>query len=265
MAPKTPVLPHVATVPPTLVLTWESGYEILNLDDIEEALNSTPPGATVDTTEYRTSGPHDVVYEPLLEKSPDGFTLTYRSKGHWIDGQAKLHEADGLTGKAVYSKKGNDDKEANWICTWFGNDKPKIGIDIPCKYSTNTRDKKEVKISVRDARFRNLIFDKNPKCIITGEKSENLLQAAHIHQVHNEGSDTIDNGFVMRSDIHRLFDEHILTLSREGKFKMDPVPDSYQYLFEENGQWIDEPKISNIERYQDNIDLRNDLRQKVKV
>jgi hypothetical protein len=240
-------------------VTWESGQEILNLDDIEHALNSVPPRATVETTEHRSAGQHDVVYEPALAKSPDGFTLTYTHEGYWIDVQSQLHEADGMMGKAIY-RKTITGKVTKWICTWFGNDKPKKGIDIECKHSTTTRDRKEVQISVRDAKFRDIIFDIDPKCIITGEDTRALLQAAHIYQVHTKGSDNIDNGFVMRSDIHKLFDEHILTVSSDGKFKMDPIPKSYRHLFNKKEEWIEEPKIVKLHRYIDNINFRNEER-----
>jgi hypothetical protein len=248
--------PSLETVPQTLIVPWNSGNEVLNLDDIKTKLKSLTHGATVQTTEHRTDGSHDVVYQPLLTRSPDGFTLTYKDKGSWLNEQEKLEEADGLTGNAEYCErvvKG----EAKWSCIWCGDERSDEAIPFDCTLSKTTRENTSVKRAVRDAKFRKLIFGPKPKCLITGETVESVLEAAHIHEVKHEGTDTIDNGFVMRSDIHKLFDSHVLTVSSEGKFSMNPVPKSYEYLLK-NGQWIEEPKILNLRRYVKNIDLRNE-------
>jgi hypothetical protein len=256
MATAIPSYPALATVPQTLIVPWNSGIEVLNLDDIEGKLKSLTPGAAVQTTEHRMDGSHDVVYQPILTQSPDGFTLTYKDKGSWLNEQEEIEEADGLMGKAQYSKKVVKGEE-KWSCIWFGDEKSGEVIPFDCALLKTTREHTSVKRAVRNAKFRRLIFGPNPKCLITGETVESVLEAAHIHEVKHEGTDTIDNGFVMRSDIHKLFDSHVLTVSSEGKFSMNPVPKSYEYLFK-NGQWIDEPKILNLQRYVKNIDLRNE-------
>lgn len=249
-------------VPHTLIVTWNSGQETLNMDEIEEVLRASTPGATVKTTEFRVEEHRDIVYEPALEKTPNGFILTYRDKGHWVDNNQVLYEADGELGKADYQKE-EKNGELIWTCTWFHADNPTKGIKFPCDSSAATRDHKEVKVKVRNAKFRNLIFGSKPKCLVTGENDKDLLEAAHIYEVKNDGTDRWENGIVLRVDLHRLFDKHILTVNAEGKFTMDPIPRSYEHLFSNDKlTWKDEPHInpSDLSRYTENINKRNNKR-----
>lgn len=265
MAPKTPLLPPLTTVPQTLLVPWISGNEVLNLDEIKGKLKSLTLSATVQTTEHRTDGRRDVVYQPLLTQLPKGFTLTYTDEGNWLDDHGGLQKADGLTGRAQYIEQLIEGK-AKWSCTWFGDDKADDSIPFECHLSNTTRESTSVKRAVRDAKFRNIIFGPKPTCLITGETLKSVLEAAHIYEVKHEGTDTIDNGFVMRSDIHKLFDSHILTVSSEGKFTIHTVPESYKYLFEEDektwkrGQPTIDPTL--IGTYVENIRRRNEKRLK---
>jgi hypothetical protein len=65
------------------------------------------------------------------------------------------------------------------------------------------------------SRFRKEVLGAaNGTCLLTGEKTIDVLEAAHIVPVQYSGSDQVGNGFCMRVDIHRLFDG--------GKIKIDP-------------------------------------------
>ncbi|MEP7009586.1 MAG: HNH endonuclease [Acidobacteriota bacterium] len=55
--------------------------------------------------------------------------------------------------------------------------------------------------------FRVLITDAySRRCAATGEKALPVLEAAHIKPVSRGGIHRIDNGILLRSDLHRLFD-----------------------------------------------------------
>ena len=43
-------------------------------------------------------------------------------------------------------------------------------------------------------------------CAITGTKIRPVLQAAHIRPVANGGENRLDNGLLLRSDVHTMFD-----------------------------------------------------------
>lgn len=50
---------------------------------------------------------------------------------------------------------------------------------------------------------------------MTGEKALPVLQAAHIRPVTKQGPHRVDNGLLLRSDIHTLFDQGYVTVTPE--------------------------------------------------
>jgi HNH endonuclease len=50
------------------------------------------------------------------------------------------------------------------------------------------------------------------KCAVTGCQSFDAIDAAHIHEVGNDGDDVLENGILLRADIHRLFDANLLAI-----------------------------------------------------
>lgn len=68
--------------------------------------------------------------------------------------------------------------------------------------------------------FRVLVTDTyERRCAITREKALPALEAAHIQPVTQEGQHRIDNGLLLRSDIHRLFDSGYVTVTPDYKFR----------------------------------------------
>ena len=62
--------------------------------------------------------------------------------------------------------------------------------------------------------FRVLITDLyQRRCAITGEKILPVLEAAHIWPISRGGEHRLDNGLLLRSDIHTLFDKGYLTVT----------------------------------------------------
>lgn len=55
----------------------------------------------------------------------------------------------------------------------------------------------------------------NRRCAITGEKTLPVLQAAHIKPYAAKGPHRIDNGLLLRSDLHTLFDDGYITIDKE--------------------------------------------------
>ena len=63
---------------------------------------------------------------------------------------------------------------------------------------------------------QNILTAFNSTCIVTGVNIENVLEAAHIIDVRYSGSDKVENGLCLRSDIHQLFDSRHLRLLPNG-------------------------------------------------
>lgn len=53
------------------------------------------------------------------------------------------------------------------------------------------------------------------KCAISGEKTVPVLEAAHIKPYADAGPSIVSNGLLLRSDLHRLFDRHYLTINAD--------------------------------------------------
>ncbi|MDR2560723.1 MAG: HNH endonuclease [Holophagales bacterium] len=66
------------------------------------------------------------------------------------------------------------------------------------------------------SRFRREILNVYNRCIITDVSLPEVLEAAHIIPVKYKGEDTVANGFLMRMDIHLLFDVGHLRISESG-------------------------------------------------
>jgi putative restriction endonuclease len=67
--------------------------------------------------------------------------------------------------------------------------------------------------------FRVLITDTyQRRCAVSGEKALPALEAAHIRSVAYGGMHRVDNGLLLRSDIHRLFDRGYVTVTPDHRF-----------------------------------------------
>lgn len=69
--------------------------------------------------------------------------------------------------------------------------------------------------------FRILVTDTyERRCAVTGERTLPVLQAAHIRPVASNGLHRVDNGLLLRSDIHTLFDRGYVTVTPERRFRV---------------------------------------------
>ena len=55
------------------------------------------------------------------------------------------------------------------------------------------------------------------RCAVTGDKIVPVLQAAHIRPVSEQGENRVDNGLLLRSDVHTLFDRGYLGIHPTAK------------------------------------------------
>jgi putative restriction endonuclease len=57
------------------------------------------------------------------------------------------------------------------------------------------------------------------RCAITGEKALPALEAAHIRPYGNGGEHRLDNGILLRADVHHLFDKGYVTITPDYHFE----------------------------------------------
>ena len=69
--------------------------------------------------------------------------------------------------------------------------------------------------------FRLIVSDAYSKrCAVTGERTLPVLEAAHIKPVSLGGEHRIENGLLLRSDLHKLFDLGYATVTPSGEFRV---------------------------------------------
>ena len=72
------------------------------------------------------------------------------------------------------------------------------------------------RVRVGQGTFRALVTDVyQRRCAISGEKTLPVLEAAHIRPYAQAGPHTINNGLLLRSDLHKLFDTGYITLTND--------------------------------------------------
>lgn len=104
-------------------------------------------------------------------------------------------------------------------------DDPDAGMDV----SALSEDQRELVprvIVIRRGRkgFRDMLFRTyGGRCVVTGTSFGGILEAAHISGYKGEHTDRIDNGLLLRADIHTLFDLHLLTITAsDDTVRLDP-------------------------------------------
>lgn len=75
--------------------------------------------------------------------------------------------------------------------------------------------------------FRILVTDAYQRnCAITGENTLPVLEAAHIKPYAKGGPHSVNNGLLLRSDFHTLFDEGYITIDTD--FRIDVSKKLYE-------------------------------------
>lgn len=71
--------------------------------------------------------------------------------------------------------------------------------------------------------FQAVVMDAyHHRCAVTGDKIRPVLQAAHIRPVTKGGEHRLDNGLLLRSDVHTLFDRGYLGISPKHRLYVSP-------------------------------------------
>lgn len=115
--------------------------------------------------------------------------------------------------------------------------------------------------------FRVLVTDLYQRhCAITGEKTLPVLEAAHIRPVAMSGQHRVDNGLLLRSDIHTLFDRGYVTVTPDHRFRVsrrlreDWANGRVYYQLEGKEIWVprdprDRPSREELEWHADTVFL----------
>jgi putative restriction endonuclease len=71
--------------------------------------------------------------------------------------------------------------------------------------------------------FKAVVLDRySHRCAITGNRIRPVLQAAHIRPVSEGGEHRLDNGLLLRSDVHTLYDQGYLGVDPKHRLRVSP-------------------------------------------
>jgi putative restriction endonuclease len=124
-----------------------------------------------------------------------------------------------------------------------------------------------VKRRLGQGTFRILITDTyQRRCSVTAEKVLPVLQAAHIQPISEGGKHRVDNGLLLRSDIHTLFDRGYVTVASDlrvlvsSRLKKDFNNGEHYYQYQGREIWTpsaatDRPAKLFLEWHRDQVFL----------
>ena len=80
--------------------------------------------------------------------------------------------------------------------------------------------------------FRTNLLGEDPECAVSGINRVDLLQAAHIKPYSEDGSGSIDNGFLLIHNIHRAFDYEYISFDEQGYLWYRPTVITFKELIQ---------------------------------
>ena len=97
------------------------------------------------------------------------------------------------------------------------DDEMSLDLDIllEMKYNNFTEELKteERKKRTQQEKFRDNLLEKYKKCIVSGSDCKIELEAAHIIPVCEEGLYEINNGLLLKSNLHKTFDDYLWSIN----------------------------------------------------
>jgi putative restriction endonuclease len=204
-----------------------------------------------DTTEYSMIG-FKVLIDPIFLDEKDWFELPSDWANSIVSG--KSYSNTSSEGAKVLRKIAS----LNMSGSAFESDRHKFEgfAEQPEKYGSVM----SIRPRLRQADFRlKLVSCYEASCAITGTQIPQILEAAHIIPFSGDGVHSFENGILLRSDIHRLFDDGLIWIDDEYCVVVSPVllnENAHQDYAALNGRKIFLPKnrqmwpsIENIQRH----------------
>ena len=158
--------------------------------------------------EERDNGDLEIVVKYTPNQQDDGNLLNYieRHGSHNCFGKNRI-----IVGRDPET----DQAHRKGICKWKGKD-PDESVKSQWKVIGRPRLRITREQWERESRFRDNVLDADEeRCVISEETTREVLDAAHLRPVKEGGEECIENGFTLRTDLHRLFDRRMFSISPE--------------------------------------------------
>lgn len=124
------------------------------------------------------------------------------------------------SGKAIWTD--DSDKRFNGTSLW--SQLPRGIVATPKRRRRNSIEREQ-------AIFRSTLLALDPRCALTGERSMAALEAAHVVPARNGGREVVENGILLRADLHRLWDAGLFSILPNGTvLGVGDISDSYKKI-----------------------------------
>jgi hypothetical protein len=196
-----------------LRIHWRYEIEFVSFDEDDGSIGQM-------RTTGRWSDSRDVTYDVnaslTRKKTSRILKLTYESSNQ-TDQVVRSAEAGVVRyGKSVITWiKGGTEGQAKWEDNEQGSSYDGIAQVAVLGGHNHDNYKRYIKsINVKQrpkqSAFRDALFQLDKQCVLTGETCRQALQAAHLVPVQKNGQEQIENGILLRADLHALFDAGLL-------------------------------------------------------
>ena len=121
-----------------------------------------------------------------------------------------------------------------------------------------------VRIRLGQGAFRIMITDAyGRRCSVTGEKALPALQAAHIRPLSEGGEHRLDNGLLLRADVHALFDRGYISVAPDYRVLVSPKLkddfDNGEPYYRFNGSTITVPDRGELRPRRELLEWHSDI------
>ncbi|MCY4531824.1 MAG: HNH endonuclease signature motif containing protein [Gammaproteobacteria bacterium] len=181
--------------------------DLENLPEFAEVQAWFPDGSLY---VYKVSSKH-------IQKNENEFHLTIIYDGEKNKQLVRYEEFDPGINNIILkkgAKKGH--------CIWHG-DNGTTGKNYSCWETFDLNGNKgrpsaKYYKNKRSGFFRQMILDSDSnQCILSGEKTKEVLDAAHLIPAKNGENDLPFNGITLRCDLHKLFDAGLFKFEKDGR------------------------------------------------
>ena len=241
---------------------WSDDELLETIKSYMEMLRLEKSGSSYSKAEFR----RELISGPLANRSPGSIEFRMQNissfraqKGFdWIEGYKPMdHIGEGVARRleTLFDRFETSSQRTSRPKTnelMVGGNSSNSSTDFE---EAPNDDLKELQVAARrirrgQGRFRaNLLEKYGNKCVITGEGPEEVLEAVHIVPHSESGVNELENGLLMRADVHHLFDDELLFIDPDSKrIKMDGSLKNtsyWQYHGREIRKRVDGTQITN--------------------
>ncbi|MFQ5669049.1 MAG: HNH endonuclease [Acidobacteriota bacterium] len=171
------------------------------------------------------------LFDPRVEHPPLACTILRNARFWEPDRWLRWDEDMGWPPHVVRGRTERDQFRINRLHTEIAADGQKEPLELVQPFHLADTDERRIIASTTPARegqatFRARLMDAyHRRCAISGERTEPVLDAAHIQPYLGPRSNHTQNGLLLTKEFHALFDKGLMTITADHRVRISPVLD----------------------------------------